>query len=300
MTTKVFITSGTGFIGKEVARAYKKKGFEVTALTRSPESAKEAQQEGFQVHNGDITKPETYQNILKNYDIVVHTAATNDERYAESDQSVVETVLKELKDTNKTFIYTSGVWVLGNTGNTPTEETAEGKPIALVAWRREVEKKVQEAAKQQIKTVVIRPGIVYGNNEGVVAHLLEDARKNGEARYFGTGENRWSPIHVEDLADLYLLATEKAQAGTLFHATEEKPVTTEELAREIANIAGVPNKTKALTSEEAQKRLGPWAEGLALDQYVVSNKARKELGWAPRRNLVEELKKEQKTLAGAR
>lgn len=299
MTTKVFITSGTGYIGREVARAYKKKGFEVTALTRSEESAKEAQKEGFLTHNGDITKPETYENILKNYDIVIHTASTNDEHYADADKSVVETVLKHLQDTKKTFVYTSGTWVLGNTGDKRADENTPTQPIELVAWRAELEKKVQAAAKQ-LRTIVVRPAIVYGGNRGIVADLFKDAQKDGEARYFGNEQSRWSTVHVEDLADLYLLLTEKAESGTLYNATDEKPIETLEVAKEIANAAGVAGKTKVYQTEEAQKRFGPWAEGLSLDQNVDSNKARKELGWSPRRNIIEDIKKEQKALANAR
>lgn len=298
MTTKVFITSGTGYIGREVARAYKKKGFEVTALVRSQESQEKAQKEGFLTHHGDITKPETYENILKNYDIVIHTASTNDERYADADKSVVETVLKQLKDTKKTFVYTSGTWVYGNTEKR-VDENNPTQPINLVAWRVELEKQVQAAAKQ-LRTIVVRPAIVYGANRGIVAELFRDAQKNNEARYFGNEKSRWSTVHVEDLADLYLLLTEKAESGSLYNATDEKPIETSEVAKEIATAAGHAGKTKVYQTEEAQKRFGPWAEGLSLDQNVDSSKARKELGWNPRRNIIEDIKKEQKALASAR
>lgn len=299
MTTKVFITSGTGYIGREVARAYKKKGFEVTALTRSQESEKEAKKEGFLTHHGDITKPETYENVLNNYDIVIHTAATNDERYADADKTVVEAVLRQLKDPKKTFVYTSGVWVLGNTGEKRADENTPTQPINLVAWRAELEKKVQAAAKQ-LRTIVVRPAIVYGGQRGIVQELFKDAQRNGEARYFGNEKTRWSTVHVGDLADLYLLLTEKAESGTLYNATDEKPIETLEIARELANAAGVPGKTKAFQQEEAQKRFGPWVEGLSLDQNIDSSKARKELGWNPRRNILEDIKKELKALANAR
>ena len=41
------------------------------------------------------------------------------------------------------------------------------------------------------------------------------ARTDGNARYVGMGQNRWPFVHVDDLADLYLLALEDAPAGTL-------------------------------------------------------------------------------------
>ena len=72
-----------------------------------------------------------------------------------------------------------------------------------------------EGAKRGIRSVVIRPAIVYGRGGGIPAGFVESARKEGAARYVGTGKNRWPLVHVDDLADLYLLALEKAPPGTL-------------------------------------------------------------------------------------
>lgn len=299
MSTKIFITGATGFIGNEVAKAFLQKGFEVTALARSDRSAEVLKQNGFKIHRGDITQPETYKSVLKEFDVIVHTAATNDQKFAEAEKSVVETVLNELEGTNKTFVYTTGVWVLGNTGNKPADETTPTKPINLVSWRVSLENKVLDAARNNIRTIVIRPAIVYGSSQGIIANLIQEARGNTEARYINQGENRWSTVHVEDLAQLYVLANEKAKPGTLLHAADENAIVTLELAKEIAAIVGKPGKIKAITVQEATQNYGAFAEGLALDQQVSAEKARKEFGWNPRHTLREELKREEKVLAGA-
>ena len=52
----------------------------------------------------------------------------------------------------------------------------------------------------QIRTAVIRPGIVYGGARGIIGDLLKDAR-NGLLRVVGDGRNHWSCIYDRDLAD---------------------------------------------------------------------------------------------------
>jgi nucleoside-diphosphate-sugar epimerase len=53
---RVFITNGTGFIGAAVARAFKNKGHEVTALARSDQSENQLKQHGFKIQRGDLKR----------------------------------------------------------------------------------------------------------------------------------------------------------------------------------------------------------------------------------------------------
>ena len=302
---KVFITSATGYIGNAVAKAFKEHGHDVTALTRSEQSAKQVKQDGFTSHTGDLAKADTYQSHLAQYDIVVHTAAIFDATFAQTEKQTAEAIINALKGTNKTFIYTSGVWLLGNTGDTvATEVTAPNANATATKWRADLEKQIIEAAKQEIKTVVIRPGIVYGQGGGLVSHLVQEARTNGEAQYIGNADNHWSVINVEDLAELYVLAATKSTAGELYNATEAQAPTVKEYADAIAEAAGVSGKVKSVTVEEAKKtygQLAPLVDGLALNQQIDSAKAKNKLGWAPQaRNLVQELKVQRKELAATK
>ena len=68
------------------------------------------------------------------------------------------------------LVYTSGVLVLGDTGETPTDEsasTANGVPI--VAWRPAHEQLALGAATTSRATSVVRPGFVYGGGHGLTA-----------------------------------------------------------------------------------------------------------------------------------
>jgi nucleoside-diphosphate-sugar epimerase len=212
-------------------------------------------------------------------DATIYAGTTNN---GSVDQQAVRTLLEAITGTGKRFLYTSGVRVLGDTGGKVADETWPTRPIALVAWRTGVEQLVLQAAQQRVLPIVIRPGLVYGRGAGIPAGFVQSARDKGAAQYVGTGLNHWPAIHVEDLADLYVRAIERATAGALFHAADDSKHTVKEIAEAASFGAGAKGRTESWPLEEARKTLGAYADALALDQLISSEKARTTLGWKPR------------------
>ncbi|MBC7999429.1 MAG: NAD-dependent epimerase/dehydratase family protein [Leptolyngbya sp.] len=286
----LFITNATGYIGSAVAELFKAKGYNVTALTRSDKAVEEVEKRGYKAYRGDLRKPQEFAAAITDADIVIHTAFARDQDYGAVDQHATETILELLKGTNKTFLYTSGTWVLGNTGNILADETTPTNPIKAAQWRVELEKKVVAAKDNGIRSVVVRPTVVYGREGGLIASFYATAQKDGYARYVGTGENYVSLVHVEDLANLYYIAAEKAAAGALLHATNEQPLTLKQIAELVAIASGFPGETKSWNVEDARKIYGDAVEGFVLDQRIDSKKTRETLNWAPKApTLVDEL-----------
>ncbi len=275
----LFITNATGYIGSAVAEQFKSRGYTVTALARSDKAVEEITKRGYKAFRGDLSKPQEFEQAVKEADIVIHTAATNDQEFGKVDQAVTEAILNALKNTNKTFIYTSGTWVLGNTGEVLADETTPVNPIPVVSWRPAVEQKVIEAKNYGVRSIVIRPTVVYGRNGGLIASFYATAQKDGYARYVGTGENHVSLIHIDDLANLYLIAAENAPAGSLLHASNEQPQTLKKIAELVAKAGGLEGNAKSWPIEEARKIYGPAVDGFVLDQRIESRKTRDLLGW---------------------
>jgi len=275
----IFLTGATGYIGSAVADALKKAGHSVTGLARSDEAGGKLHLKGVASHRGDLTSPESLAGAASALDGVIHTGTTNDGRV---DQAAIRAMLDAMKGSNKPLVYTSGVWVLGNTGDKPADENAPLNPTALVAWRPAVERMVLESAQKGVRAIVIRPALVYGHGGGIPADLVKSAREDGAARYVGRGENRWPAIDVDDLADLYLRALEHGPAGTLLHATDGSAYRVKEIAEAASAGAGKGGRTAAWPLEEARKTLGAYADALVLDQRVSGAKATSLLGWKPR------------------
>jgi nucleoside-diphosphate-sugar epimerase len=279
---KVFVTGATGYIGTAVCEALAKAGHKVIGLARSPEAAEKLSQRGIEPHRGELKDKDSLRAAARKADGVVHAASPSDATSAKMDNNLLDAVLAELKGTNKVFLYTSGIWVIGETGDKIADEYFPLHPTPLVAWRVACEQRVMGSAKDGIRSIVIRPGIVYGRGGGIPATMIRSAKLRGEVQFVGDGENRWPVVHVEDIADLYLRALEKAEPGSLYHGAEKDSVKVRDAAQAASEAAGIPGKVTAWPLEEARKTLGAFADALVLNQRISSEKARKILGWNPR------------------
>jgi nucleoside-diphosphate-sugar epimerase len=277
---KVFVTGASGYIGSAVADRLRAAGHQVSGLARSDEAAAKLRSAGIDPVQGDFSNPQSVGQAARGADGAISLATTYDPAI---DGPAIDAMLDAFSGTNKPFIYTSGIWSHGDTGDAVVDESSPPKPAALVAWRQAVEDRVLQADRRKIRSVVIRPAIVYGRGGGIPAGLVQSARKDGAAQYVGTGENRWAFVHVDDLADLYLLALEKAPPGTLLLGVSGPSQRVRDVAAAASRGAGAGGKTRAWPLEDAKAKLGPYADALVLDQQASGRRAQELVGWRPYR-----------------
>jgi len=154
------------------------------------------------------------------------------------------------------------------------------RPTAYAAWRPEHERLVLDAGSNStLRTVVVRPGIVYGGTQGIIADLLKDA-SNGLVRVIGEGNNHWPCVYVRDLADVYLRVATHPEAFGVFHANDEADESVTDIVDAIAGHVRMRPDIRHVPLPEARTKMGPYADALALDQRVRSPRAR-ALGWSP-------------------
>src|SRR5204862_2163443 len=119
------------------------------------------------------------------------------------------------------------------------------QPARAVAWRPAHEQAALEMARDGIRSVVIRPGIVYGGARGgIPAMFFGTALKHGAAHTIGAGENHWPMVHVDDLAGLYVRLVERAPAGAVYYATDASRLTQREIAEAASRAAGKGGKVQ--------------------------------------------------------
>lgn len=283
---RVFVTGATGYVGSAVARALRAAGHDVAGLARSEDAARRLEDAGCTAVRGSLADADGLARAARKADATIHAGATGDAAQAEVDTAAVRALLDALAGSGKPFVYTSGIWVLGPTGDAVADEDAPLNPAAIVAWRAGVEREVVEAAARGIRSVVLRPGVVYGRGGGTPGGFLASGRKKGVVRYVGDGSQRWPLVHVDDLAGLYVLALD-APAGTVLNAAGSS-LPAREIAEAAAEATGA--RAEAWPLEEARARLGVYADALALDQQVSAERAR-ALGWRPSHlSVLEELR----------
>lgn len=277
---RVFITGGTGYIGSAAAQALLKAGHQVAALARSPESAASLKKAGVEPLGGSLADAETLTRASAEADAVVHAAIQWGPEAARLDELAVRALLAGLEGRNRPFLYTSGVWVIGDTVGRVAGEMAALRPPAIVAWRPAVEKLVLAGTARNVHAAVVRPAIVYGRGGGILGQWVRQARQTRLVRVVGDGENHWSFVHVEALADLYVRVLEQAPRGELFLAADGPAFPVREIAEQIA--ASHQARVEFWPLEEARREIGPLADALVMDQRIMSTKAGRMLGWAPR------------------
>jgi nucleoside-diphosphate-sugar epimerase len=282
---RIFITGATGYIGAAVAAAFARKGHNVFGLVRTPAKATRlAAAEGTPVA-GNLHDPDGWRHAADACDVLVHCAVEYSEKQWDVHSGTVEALIDSARRAHRPrkLLVTSGVWVYGDTGDGVADETSALVPPALVTPRPAADDRVLDANGTLLRTLVLRPGCVYGGPGGMTASWFESAVKEGAARTVGDGANRWAMVHVEDLADLYVRAAESPFGGEVFNATDRSRFTVLDCARAASLAAGADGKTVSWPLAEAATALGAaFAECLALNQHVDSSKAVRLLGWQPR------------------
>lgn len=276
---RVFVTGGTGYIGSAVVRELAGAGHDVVGLTRAAGKSSYLEALGARAVVGDLREASSYRGEAEAADALVHVAAEESDARSEVDRAAVDVLLAAASARPRVVVYTSGCFVLGETGSEPAHEDAStaGAP-EYVAWRVGHEDRVLAAAGPGRTTAVIRPGMVYGGSEGAFARFFETAERDGAAELVGDGANRWSPVHRGDVARLYRMVIE-ASAGGIFHCAEPA-ARVEALATAASRAAGAGGATRRVTVEEAREEMGAFADALTMDQVMGCARSR-ELGWAP-------------------
>lgn len=286
---KVFLTGATGYIGFNVALALRRAGHKVWGLVRSPEKAPVLAKNEIIPVLGNMQKPESYLSIAEQCSLLIHAATEYSENRVVLERQTVEVLIGTGRTgaRPKTLIYTSGVWVYGNTNCQMVDESTPLNPAKLVTWRPAVEQMVLNS--ETVKGIVIRPGCVYGRQGGLTGLWFKGAFQDESLAAIGDGSNHWAMLHVDDLAQGYRLAAESGLGREIFNFADKSSLTVGEMVKAVAKETGYSKEIEFIPAEKASLTRGDYAYCLALDQHVNSGKAKQILGWQPKHaNFVEE------------
>ncbi|WP_425147626.1 SDR family oxidoreductase [Deinococcus sp.] len=284
----IFLTGATGYIGSRVAQRLTQHGHTVTALARTPERAARLQNLGYQTMLGDLTDPASLVTPAQQADGVIHTAfnhATDFFEGVEVERGVMDALLSALRGSGKPLVASNGSGILGDTGTVPVDEHFSLPADWPVAERGQFEQTLQQAANEGVRTSVLRiPILAYGHGESqLVPLLINTARDAGAAYYVGDGDNRLSSAHVDDIADLYLLALERAPGGSIYNVAVGESVAARDLAEAICQLLGGETRAQSVTFERAGEIWNPFlATLLSMNNQLSADKAMQELGWQPK------------------
>jgi nucleoside-diphosphate-sugar epimerase len=284
---RIFLTGANGYIGSAVALALIAAGHGVRGLVRDSAKAELVSAHGTEAVVGSLDDAALLQAEARAADAVIN-AASSDHRGA------VEAVIAALSGSGKPFIHSSGSSIvadlaMGEPSDRIFDEATPLEPLPERAARVAVDRLVFAAAG--IRSVVLCNTMIYGDALGPPAQsvqvpaLVRQAKASGVVRYVGRGLNRWSNVHIADVAALYVLALAKAPAGTFMYVESG-----EEALGEIASAVAARLGLGAAQSWSAEEAIAAWGRNLAVlslgSNSRVRGRAAVELGWSPKRRSI--------------
>jgi len=288
---KIFITGASGFIGGSIAAHLARAGHSVRGLIRNPEHSAELKRLGIEPVIGTLDDRALLIAEAKAADAVINAASSDHE-------GAVKALIEGLAGSGKTFLHTSGSSIVGDASGGEAgqariyHEDALPEPTADKAARVAIDQLVLDAAQQNIRSAVLCNTLIYGHGavpgsaSVQLPRLVRQAQKSGVVRHVGSGGNIWSNVHIDDVAELYRLALEKTPAGT-FYFVESGEASFRDMSAAIARAMKL-GEPQDWPLEEAQKEWGyeMASYGLGSNSRVRGERARKLLGWQPRRTSV--------------
>ncbi|RDK45406.1 NAD dependent epimerase/dehydratase [Aspergillus phoenicis ATCC 13157] len=307
-TKTLFLTGGSGYVGSALIPLALAKNYTIRALSRTPESDTKLLSLGATPVRGDLTSLTTLHTESASASAVIHLATAfvfgHTPSYSsikDIDTAALDAIVSGLTSTPnpdgspKPLVTTSGTLVVRP--NPDGSETDEFSPLDThpLVSRNEITVHglalgEKSGGKVRVMDIRLAP-FVYGRGGSGIRLFMQMAKHAGKMVTVGGGVNRTTTVHVDDVAELYLLALEKGVQGGVYNAGDKTEVTVGEILSAVADIMGVP--VEDLGMEEAMKGLGDVVAGfLAAENRASGGRARRELGWECRgKGVLEDIKR---------
>ncbi len=280
---KVFITGGTGFIGRRLVQRLLEGSHIPLVLTRSPERARPRMPAGVELVNGEPSVSGDWMARVTEADAAVNLAGeiifgrwTKEKKErilksrVEGTRNLVEALSPGVPD-GFTLISGSAVGYYGSHGDERlTEQDPPGEDFlsgVAVAWEEEAKK----AAAPGVRVVLLRTGIVLGDGGGALKQMARPFKMFAGGPV-GSGRQYLSWVHLEDEVGLILFALDNPGIEGPLNATAPDPATNAEFARTLGRVLHRPTVMPA-PAFAVRAVLGEFAEAVLNGQRVIPEKA---------------------------
>ena len=298
---RVFVTGGSGFVGRNLIAALGARQIAVRALARSDTAAAAVRAVGAEPVRGDLSAPDRLRDAMIGCDTVFHAAAKVDEhgtlqQHMEVTVRGTENVLAAARSAGVArFVHVSSEAVLAD--GKPIIDADETRPLPATAagpypiTKGLAEQAVVAANGPELATVVIRPRFIWGAGDTSLTPKLVDAVKRGRFAWINGGHYPTSTCHIANVVEGTLLAAERGTPGEIYFLTDGDPVDFRDFLGAVFAAHGVGPVTRSVPRWLASTlaNLTSWMKvppvsrtALALIGHEVTvddRKARRELGY---------------------
>ncbi|MFD2025282.1 NAD-dependent epimerase/dehydratase family protein [Promicromonospora aerolata] len=288
---QVFVTGGSGFIGRVLVRRLLDEGHSVRALVRSAASAEAVAALGADPVHGELIDPTTWQDAVVGSAVLFHLAAETDitaerarhEQVTVQGTRAVVAAARFAKVPRLVHCGSEAALLAGD----PLLEVDESAPLrpdseaAYSATKAVAEQIVLDANGPGLTTVAIRPRLVWGVGSILVEDLVAAARA-GQFAWIDGGRHLTDVTHVANAVEGLMLGWTKARPGQVYFVTDRHRVVLREFLEEQFAIYGFDAPLPDLDTETAAEQVPvPARWFLGQPCLLRTDKAADELGYEP-------------------
>lgn len=248
---KVLVTGASGFTGSVLAEKLIEQGHDVRAFVRNKSKMKSPNAHRMEVIESDITDTEAMKRAVEGVENVYHIAAlfrqagVPDQVYYDVNVAATENLLRLSHEAGvKRFVHCSTVGVHGHIENPPADEDYRFAPgdIYQVTKLLGEQKALEYYQETGFPVSVVRPGPIYGVGDLRLLKLFKLASKS-VTPILGDGNIFFNMVYVEDLADIFILASQKEEAiGQVFLGAGPENMRLNDIVDTIAGILNRPQR----------------------------------------------------------
>ena len=224
----IFVTGGTGFLGKQVIKELNRLDEDVHLLVRKNSNVEEIDNKRLKIFPGDVTNIRTIREALKGCKTIFHMASlvkawvrNPSEFYRVNVEGLKNVMECALEEGVSKFVYTSSFMAIGpSNGKINTEETQHDPDHLHNHYERTKYIADQLTAgylNKGLPVITVYPCVIYGPGEitegNLVVRIILDFLEQKIPGILGDGSKLWNYVFVTDVVKGHLLAMEKGKIG---------------------------------------------------------------------------------------
>jgi uncharacterized protein (TIGR01777 family) len=254
---RVFVTGGTGLVGRRSVRALRGRGDEPVVLSRRATTAREQFGEGVRVVEGDPMQAGAWMDAVPDCDAVIHLAGENvfgrrwnaavkqllvDSRVQSTRHVAAALARKPLRADGRprVLVNASAIGYYGPHGDEELDENSPAGDDFLARLCADWEREAAAAERAGARSAMVRIGVVLDREGGALAKLLTPFKLFAGGPV-GGGRQWMSWIHHEDMTGLLLLALDRDEARGPLNGTAPNPVTNRDFSKALGRALQRPS-----------------------------------------------------------
>lgn len=288
---KVCVFGAAGFMGKRIVTRLLNSGHEVVAFVRTPQKGASLSQMGATLRTGDLGNREDVREAMTGTEVVISVAVPyylgritlgRVRTMAEEFMRNVKNVVEEAQQAgNIPVILSEGTPIFGDSGDGWHDETSRFNPLDMGRIGELSTPYTVQMIEQGAPIIRIISGLTYGAGSWF-EHVVYKLMKKGWFRTYGDGENIYSLVYVDDVAEAYRLAVETRPLGEAFAIVDDHPVKFRDFCNCVARVMGKP-PVRSMPVWLGRMLSGQVVvEELTMNCRVKNTKAKEQLGWRPK------------------